>query len=168
MSNPAAFGFDFSNKAVTFFDQGETKISLSTWPQVGRAVAALLSLPIHSENGPSLDNYRNQVVYVNSFTVSQKDMLASVLRVTGDKEEDWNISKESSKERYTTGIKQMKEGEKIGFAKMMYTRVFYPDGSGNTEAKKNQLNEILGMKKEDLDVATKAAIERSKQISQTH
>lgn len=105
------------------------------------------------------------MVYVNSFTVSQKDMLASVLRVTGEKKEDWTISKEASKERYTTGIKQMREGDKIGFAKMMYTRVFYPDGSGNTEAKKTQLNEVLGLKKEDIDLATKAAIERSNEIN---
>lgn len=31
---PAAFGFDFANHAVTYFDEGETKISVSTWPQV--------------------------------------------------------------------------------------------------------------------------------------
>lgn len=31
---PPAFGFDFVNRAVTFFDEGETKISISTWPQV--------------------------------------------------------------------------------------------------------------------------------------
>lgn len=29
-----AFGFDFAKKSVTFFDEGETKISISTWPQV--------------------------------------------------------------------------------------------------------------------------------------
>lgn len=31
---PAAFGFDFANRTVTLFDEGETKISISTWPQV--------------------------------------------------------------------------------------------------------------------------------------
>lgn len=31
---PPAFGFDIPNRAITFFDEGETKISISTWPQV--------------------------------------------------------------------------------------------------------------------------------------
>lgn len=31
---PPAFGVDFVNRSVTLFDDGETKISTSTWPQV--------------------------------------------------------------------------------------------------------------------------------------
>jgi hypothetical protein len=30
----SAYGFDFANRKVTFFDDGETKICTSTWPQV--------------------------------------------------------------------------------------------------------------------------------------
>lgn len=29
-----AYGFDFANRSITFFDDGRTKISTSTWPQV--------------------------------------------------------------------------------------------------------------------------------------
>ena len=32
---PVAYGFDFENRAVTLFDDGETRINTSTWPQVG-------------------------------------------------------------------------------------------------------------------------------------
>ena len=39
----ARYGFDFAKREVTFYDEGETKITTSTWPQCGRAVAALLS-----------------------------------------------------------------------------------------------------------------------------
>lgn len=31
---PACFGIDFVNRTVILFDEGETKISTSTWPQV--------------------------------------------------------------------------------------------------------------------------------------
>lgn len=55
----------------------------------------------------------------------------------------------------------MQEGERTGFVKMMYTRVFYPDGVGNIEHK-GTLNSVLGLPQEDLDEATKAALERSK------
>ena len=133
--------------------------------QAGRSIAALLSLPIKREGSnreACLEDLKNKVVYVNSFTVSQKDMLESALRVTGTKEDDWTITKEPSQERYSSGIKEIQEGKRIGFAKMMYTRVFYPDGCGDFEHNKGTINSLLDLPKENIDEATKAAIERSK------
>ncbi|KAJ5353319.1 hypothetical protein N7452_002293 [Penicillium brevicompactum] len=157
---PQAYGIDLSNKTATFFDEGETKISTSTWPQVGRTVASLLSLPIQAE-GACLNSLKNQVVYADSFTVSQRDMLESVFRVTGTTQSDWTISKQSAKERYEGGMKDMQNGDRIGFVKSLYTRVFYNDGSGNVESK-GTLNGLLGLPEEDIDEATERAIERSK------
>jgi len=94
-------------------------------------------------------------------------MLESALRVTGTKEDDWTITKEAAEARYSTGIQEMKEGKRMGFAKMMYTRVYYPDGCGDFEKNKGTLNSILDLPKEDIDQATKAAIERSKAPSWT-
>lgn len=94
-------------------------------------------------------------------------MLDSVLRVTGTKSEDWKITKEPTQERYSTGMKEIKEGKRIGFAKMLYTRIFYPDGCGNTESSRGTLNNILNLPSEDIDDATKVAIERSKGPSWT-
>ena len=166
LAMPAAFGFDFEKQNVTFFDEGETKVSLSTWPQIGRAVAALLSLPIKAEGpgeqGACLGNYRNNMVYINSFTVSQRDILESALRVTDSKEEDWTITKVPAQERYASGVAEIKESKRSGFAKMMFTRVFFPDGSGDFETNKGTLNEVLGLPKEGIDEATKVAVERSK------
>lgn len=185
---PTAYGLDFANRSVTFFDEGETKISTSTWPQVcfvapqnpfafhivsfneinhqvGRAVASILSLPITPEEPnpkASLENLKNKLLYMPSFTVSQREMFESALRVTGTKESDWTISKESAQERFTNAIKEMHEGNNAGFVKMLYTRVFYPDGSGDTENSKGTVNALLGLPKEDLDVATKAAEVRSR------
>ena len=90
-------------------------------------------------------------------------MLDSVLRVTDMKESDWTIDEEPSHERYATGLEEIKQGKRIGYAKMMYTRVFYPDGCGNFEQNKGTLNNALGLPEEDLDEATRAAIERSKE-----
>lgn len=101
-------------------------------------------------------------MYVNSFTVSQKDMLESALRLTGTTIDDWKITKESSSARYDAGLEAMKGGDRMGFVKLMYTRVFFPDGSGNFEQSKGTANELLELPKEDLDEATKAAIEMQK------
>ncbi|KAM0554818.1 hypothetical protein ACHAPJ_006551 [Fusarium lateritium] len=160
---PAAFGIDFRNRQATFYDEGETAISVSTWSQIGRAVAAVLSLPTRSGSGPlgvTLEELRNKVVYVNSFTISQKDMLISAQRVTGTVADDWVIAKESSQERYSSGLSDIKEGKRIGYAKMMYTRVFFPDGCGNFKDKR-VLNSLLRLPEEDINEATKRALERS-------
>lgn len=125
-------------------------------------MAGILSLPIKAEGSEaSLENLKNRVVYVKSFTVSQKDMLESVYRVTGTTEADWTITKESSIERYTNGLKEMYEGSRNGFAKMLYTRVFYPDGCGDIEHK-GTINDLLGLPTEDIDAATRVAVDRAK------
>ena len=164
---PAAFGIDTLEKTATLFDEGETPMTVSTWPQVGRAVAALLSLPIKPEGGDKercLERFRNGHVYVGSFTVSQKDMLDSALRVTGTKMNDWKITQEPAEQRYKDGLEAMKKGEHIGFAKMMYTRVFFADDSGNFEKRIGTANKILDLPEEHLDEATKAAVERRKTV----
>lgn len=116
-----AYGFDLNNKSVTFFDDGKAKLSTSTWPQVGRAVAALLSLPIKSEGNPEacLDKFRNGLVYIKSFTISQEDMLESVLRVTGSRKKEWTIKKQPSSERYAAGVKAFQGGDRTGFIHLM-------------------------------------------------
>ena len=89
-------------------------------------------------------------------------MLESALRVTGTKQDDWTITTESAQERYSSGVEEIQQGKRIGFAKMMFTRVFYPDGCGDFEHNKGTLNSLLDLPKEDIDGATKTAIDRSK------
>lgn len=133
--------------------------------QVGRAVAALLSLPVNSAGSNAdlaLEDLRNKVVYICSFTVSQRDMLESVLRVTGTKEDDWTITSEPIKDRFLQGVEGVKQGRRSDLAKVMYGRIFFPDGCGDFEHSKGTLNRSLGLPEEDIDTATKIAIERSK------
>ncbi|KAL1305234.1 hypothetical protein AAFC00_002150 [Neodothiora populina] len=165
---PIAFGFDFKAREVTLYDEGDTRISISTWPQVGRAAASLLSLKIHpddeSDNSPCLEKFKNDFIYVNSFTVSQKELLESALRVTGTSLQDWNVKKEPVKARYADGLKEFQGGDRMGFGKLLYARVFYPDDSGNTEKTRGLENKLLGLPKEDMDEYTRLAIERSKTV----
>lgn len=96
-------------------------------------------------------------------------MLESILRVTDTKESDWSIAKEPAQERYAAGQKEMQAGNRAGFGKVMYTRVFFTDGVGDTEHSRGTINKVLGLEKEDahLDEYTKVALERSKS-SQWH
>ena len=160
-ASPACYGFDLKDRSVTFFDDGNTRINTSTLPQCGRAVANLLGLKILPEDegdrSACLSRFKNKFVYVSSFRVSQRDMLDSVMRVTDTELDDWKITHEASVDRYRAGCEELKKGNFIGFPQLMYTRVFYQDGSGDFEASRGLQNEVLGLPKDDLDEYTKIA-----------
>ena len=163
----ARYGFDFAKREVTFFDEGETKITTSTWLQCGRAVAALLSLPVlplnEQDKQLTLSHFRNTSAFVGSFHVSQKDMFESVLRVTKTGEADWKVEYEDAEARYKRGGELFAQGKMEGYAMMLYARSFYKDSGMEIQALLN--NEELGLPREDFDEATRVAVEMAKAAS---
>ena len=155
------FGFDIADRSVTFYDDGQTKIDVSTWDQCGRAIAALLSLP-ESGAAPCLADWKNKPVYINSFKVSQRDMLDSLHRVLGTTDKDWTIDSEPTDQRFKRGLQELKNGNKMGFPTASYARIFYPNGDGDFESKWGTSNALLGLPKEDLDEATRRVIQMVK------
>ncbi|KAG9697998.1 NAD(P)-binding protein, partial [Aureobasidium melanogenum] len=151
---PWCYGIDIVNKKAVFYDDGMTKMNTSTWELCGKAIAELVSLPEEE-----LEKFKNKSLYISSFKVSQREMLDSVHRVLGTKDEDWDIRYEGTKERYNKGIEDMKNGDRTGFGRAMYARVFYPDGSGDYESSKGLDNESLNLPDEELDEATKRTVE---------
>jgi hypothetical protein len=169
---PNRFGFDFDERSVILMDDGTVKISTSTMPLVGRAVAALLSLRISRDDqdpgdrqsgGASLDDFKNKAVYISSFTLSQQDMLHSVLRVTGTRPEDWKITHTTAKERWMSGQELFKNGDMAGFVRLSYARAFFPDDPENfkliTSSRGGLDNEVLGLAQEDLDEFTRLGLD---------
>ncbi|KAI1780723.1 NAD(P)-binding protein [Hypoxylon cercidicola] len=165
------YGMDWKNRTWTFFDDGETKMNTTTWPQCGRAVAKLLSLPIEPEKpgSPSLADYKNKFIYVSSFCLTQKEMFAAVLRVTGTKESDWTITYEETPKRFQDAKKRFYDGDYSAFTEILYTRTWFKDGFGNYEARRGgTANDILGLPEEDLDAATKIAVDRNEKGLKYH
>ena len=136
-------------------------MTTSTWPQVGRAVASLLSLPIKAEKvgEPSLEQFRNGHVYIESFTLTQNEMFDSVLCVTGTQKSDWNISHESAEEAHKAGWEQFQSGDQTGLGKWLYGRVFGKDGVANHAKNRQLANETLKLPEEDLDQCTKIVVD---------
>lgn len=157
------FGIDIPNKKAVLFDDGTARMNTSTLARYGETLAALLSLPVakQADGGPALEDWRNKPVYFSSFLVSQRDMLDSVQRVTGTKDADWVVEKVDAKERVEEGLAAMKKGDYKGFVRAMYTRTFYRDEPVNFEAMRGLHNEVLGLEKEDLDTATKQAVDEA-------
>ena len=163
LSFPNAFGFDFQNKSVTFFDEGEARMNVSTFSQIGRALAGLFSLKVRpngsDDMSPCLENFKNGWVYPTSFCVNQKDMLASIMRVTKTTAEDWTIKKEPTKQRYEAAMQNLRNGDTSAFTRILYSRGFYPDEPANIEKwRGGNHNDILGLHEEEIDEYTKAGI----------
>jgi hypothetical protein len=147
----ARFGFDFDKKELTIYDDGNTKTSVSTLAQVGRAVATVLSLKVlpDDENDTSLtlSSWLNKPVYLKSFVVSQNEIFESVKCVT---------------ETTADGLAMVKTGNMAGFAKLLYSRAFFPEDAGNHSDKAQ--NELLGLPEENLDEATQVGIDMVKAL----
>ena len=166
LSGPGLYGIDIAKKEVVFFDDGRQRLNTSTWPQVGRAAANLLSLPIEPEDGKSvaLSSYRNKHVHISSFTVNQHEMFDSVKRVTGTTDADWKISSVPAKQRFAEAQKKMSEGDRSAFAYLLYSRMFFPgEDACLYEARYELDNEKLGLPKEDIDEFTKKAVKMSEE-----
>lgn len=162
----ARLGFDFDKRSLTIYDDGNTKNSVSTLSQVGRAVAKVLSFKLlpEDENDKSLtvSGWLNKPLYLKSFVVNQNKIFESVKRVTGTTDADWTITHEDTKKRYADGLALVKSGNMAGFGKLLYARGFYQDDPSDCSAKAQ--NELLGLPEESLDEATKAGIDMVKEL----
>ncbi|KAI9150635.1 CipA protein [Paramyrothecium foliicola] len=167
------FGFDLQERSVTFYDDGTARVNTTTWQQIARAVAKLLSLKEkpddESDKQPCLSAFKNQLIYISSFYVSQQDMFESLLRVTGTQREDWEVKSQNSSERYQSGLALLQQGERTGFMRALYVRSFYPEEPGRAAGGFGPVhglhNELLGLPEEDLDERTRVAVSMSAEIA---
>ena len=156
------YGIDIPNRKAHLYDDGSAKTVTTTWPQVGRAVAKLLALPVSGQK-PSLEEYSNKHVYVSSFYLSQRDMLDAVQRCTGTTDKDWTFTSEPAQEALDSGYAELSKGDFRAIGKIIYAGNFVPDGGNDYVNTKQTLNKPLGLPEEDLHKATEDAIEYSKQ-----
>jgi NAD(P)H-binding len=157
------YGFDFKKRSLTLFDGGNAAISTSTWSRCANAIANLLSLKElpddQDDHSVTLSQFRNGPVYISSFELTQRDMFESVKRVTGTTDADWTITDESSEKRWKSARDALlNHGDSHAFAKMLYSRTFFPNGGGDIKANRTLHNDVLGLEKEDLDKFTAVAV----------
>ncbi|KAF3921909.1 hypothetical protein ABW20_dc0101234 [Dactylellina cionopaga] len=153
------YGFEIEDREFTRIDDGNVKITTSTWDQIARGTAALLSLKLNPDSEddkePAISNFFNKSMCVESFVVSQNDMFESLKRVTNTTDADWKIKTENSQERYARAVKMLGEGNWAGLGLGMYTRSFFPSGDA---VMPNTVNKLFNLPQEDMDTCTKGAI----------
>jgi hypothetical protein len=173
---PDRYGFDFRNRSLIYFDDGDVAINTSSWPQCGRAVAGLLGLKKlpddEKDTSPTISQFVDNggLVYISSFRLSQRDMFESVKRVTKTTDADWAITHESSEQRWKDGTAEMLRGNSAAFTKLLYSRMFFPNGDGDYESRRALHNDVLGLPVEDLDAATSIAVRMGEngEVAQGH
>jgi hypothetical protein len=86
-------------------------------------------------------------------------MLESLLRVTGDRKEDWKVETVNGQKRIEDAKNEVQKGNFKAVRRLLYTLAFLP---GTFKGYKDD-NEKLGMPKVDQDEFTKVAIQMDKE-----
>ncbi|KAI1628043.1 hypothetical protein EDD37DRAFT_624079 [Exophiala viscosa] len=74
---PGILGVNMAEKTLTVFDGGDITFEATNLAQIGRAVTAVLS-------AEHVEETANQYIYINSFTISQNQMLKTFQNLTGN------------------------------------------------------------------------------------
>lgn len=117
-------------------DDGEAKWSASTLAQIGEATARILQRP---------DVTKNRMIYVQSFLVSQNEVLASFERATG---QNWTVQRHDFKQYQAEEKKKGDAGDLEAVENLVWLLGAI---DANWELRKDFAMQELGLKNEDLD-----------------
>ncbi|KAI8161154.1 Isoflavone reductase-like protein IRL [Colletotrichum sp. SAR 10_65] len=132
-------GWNVAARTVTIYDGGDIPFDATNLDQVGRAISKSLKNP---------ELTKNQYVYVNSFTITQNQVLRALEKVTGEK---FDISHGSVEELWQTGAAQVRDGQPLGALGLIAGAVYGKGGLAQYSAKRGLWNEKLGLPEEDLE-----------------
>lgn len=139
-------GFDLSSKTVTLIDNGTTPFSGTNLSQIGKALIAILSHPAETSN---------KYIYISSFNASQREILAVVEKVSGQK---WAVKDVDSKELTADATKRFQAGDFSAIPDLIKGAAFGEHGLGDSRPA-GLWNEKLGLKQEDLEQTVKDVLE---------
>ncbi|KAK6536005.1 hypothetical protein TWF281_000251 [Arthrobotrys megalospora] len=130
----AEMGFDFSSRTAQIYDSGEKKIEVSKMEDVAKT-----TVEICFEKA----KWAGELVYVSSFTVSQRDMLAALDKV--GENGPWKVVERTTEWLQERGNKRIEKGDMMGLVDEIWA-VAFRDGVGEAFSKKRKLvNEELGI-----------------------
>lgn len=144
-------GFDIKSRTATIWDSGAKKWSTANLPTVGKAVVGVLSHPAET---------KNRYVWIESFCVSQNEVLAALEKATGEK---WQINKVATEDQIREGREGMAKGVPMAIGKLIVGAILIDDEDAVMDFSKTAPldNEVLGLPKEDLQTAVDAIVKES-------
>ena len=154
---------NMKDRKADLLDDGNTPVVYTTLPQIGLAIARLLSLPIHAPpvGGPSLSDYKNNFVYIESCTVSQNQILAAAQHATKTSAADWIITSIPAAQHVKEGKEMLAAGNSFGAFKVIFGTVF-TKGLANEHFGRELANTKLGLQDENYEEVVQRALQALK------
>ncbi|KAK4936576.1 hypothetical protein LTR10_022563 [Elasticomyces elasticus] len=97
---PGILGVNMAGKTITVYDGGDVPFEATNLAQIGRAVTAILS-------AEHLDETANRYIYINSFTISQNQMLKTFQDLSGNA---FEVNHAKKQEAQTVAEEKMRAG----------------------------------------------------------
>ncbi|PKK41260.1 hypothetical protein CI102_15104 [Trichoderma harzianum] len=141
-------GFHFDEPKVQLYDKGVRPLDATTMNQVGLAVAATLQ---------HLEETKNKRIYVNSFSVSQSQIVDAFENLSG---KTFERTEGSTKELIAAGKAHIEEGNwDLGYPESVTAALYSDTGFGYSSGRASERNKILGLPEESLDVCAKELLQ---------
>ena len=128
-------------KTATLVDGGETPFTTSNAAQIGRALIAVLNHAAETAN---------KLVFVESFTTTQLEILAALENATGEK---WQVVQKKSEDIRTEALKAMGEGDFLGGGASLITALVLGKDAleDHSNVEGGIWNDRLGLPKESVE-----------------
>ncbi|KAM0272197.1 hypothetical protein ACHAQH_008820 [Verticillium albo-atrum] len=135
------WGFDLAKKTGRFVDGGKTRFTTSNSDQIARSLVGILE---HA------DETKNKLVFVESFTTSQVEVLAALEKASGEK---WQVEHVTSDEVRAQGFKLFGEGDLQGGGGALIQALVLGEGGleDHTASGVAEWNKLLGLPKENVE-----------------
>lgn len=135
--------FDLGSRRAEIVDDGNTRSSQATLAQIARATVAVLRRP---------EETRNRMLFIQSFCVSQNEVLRSLERATGAK---WDVEYVESEKFIREKKALADQGNKDAIEDLVFVLGAI---NGNWEQKPDFAMDLLGLENEDLDTIVQQVV----------
>lgn len=137
--------FDLRNRTADILDDGTMRSSTATLHRVAEAVVKVLQL---SPGGGGEEAVRNRIIYIQSFCVSQLDVLRSLERADKEANKKWEAKYINAEEFIKTNQARVARGETEANEDLVFA-LGAIDGDWTT--RDGFAMDLLGLEDEDLD-----------------
>ena len=132
-------GYNLPEHKATIYNHGNDAWSTTTFGTIGLAVKNAMLIP---------EKTANKYMFIDSFTVSQNEVLASFEKATGKK---WEATHVDAEEQKKVGLEKLSKGDFSG-AIALIRYINCVDGHGGNYAQhKDNADELLSLPKQTLD-----------------
>ena len=132
-------GFDVKNQKASLFNGGRDIWSTATLSTVGLAVKNALLHP---------NETANRYLYIESLTVSQSEIVASLEKATG---KPWEREQVDAEEMKRSGLEKMSKGDHSSVVSLIRYVNCVAGYGGNYTEDRGTANGVLGLPKATLD-----------------